>query len=256
MFGTFPWQMQPYCNVVTLTLTTIPAGFTLDGSDNQCGASTKGSATGIGVFNLDGSVGLNFTIVTSPGAKGVQVSAIVSPANGQGAWTDSVGNSGTFALFGNAPGLPVRPLPASGIGPAVITTTEIAAGAVGGTDINTAEVQARVSGVCASGQYVRGINANGTVVCEDLQTVNTGQVVIGSYAPGENVTNSNSERAFILVNLGGSNQQIPYYAERAVTVQAGVTYTYALKANQSAGSSVSQSCSGTYAVTLHAGTLP
>ena len=104
MFGTFPWQMQPYCNVVTLTLTTIPAGFTLDGSDNQCGASTKGSATGIGVFNPDGSVGLNFTIVTSPGAKGVQVSAIVSPANGQGAWTDSVGNSGTFALFGNAPG--------------------------------------------------------------------------------------------------------------------------------------------------------
>ena len=83
--------------------------------------------------------------------------------------------------------------------------------------------------------------------------MNTGQVVIGSYAPGENVTNSNSERAFILVNLGGSNQQIPYYAERAVTVQAGVTYTYALKANQSAGSSVSQSCSGTYAVTLHAG---
>ena len=84
----------------------------------------------------------------------------------------------------------------------------------------------------------------------------TGQVVIGSYAPGENVTNSNPEMAFILVNLGGSNQQIPYYAERAVTVQAGVTYTYALKANQSAGSSVSQSCVGTYAVTLHAGTLP
>lgn len=42
VFGTFPWQM-PYCNVVTLTLTTIPAGFTLDGSDNQCGASIKGS---------------------------------------------------------------------------------------------------------------------------------------------------------------------------------------------------------------------
>ena len=41
----------------------------------------------------------------------VHVSAGVSPANGQGTWSDDRGNSGTFAFFGNTAGLPPRPLP-------------------------------------------------------------------------------------------------------------------------------------------------
>ncbi len=108
VFGTFTWQMQPYCNNVTLTLTSVTGNFTLDGSDDQCGAAKKGSATGIGVFNPDGSVGLNFTIV-EPSGHVVAVAANVSPANGQGTWTDDADNSGTFAFFGATPGLPVRP---------------------------------------------------------------------------------------------------------------------------------------------------
>ncbi|MGE0360027.1 MAG: hypothetical protein AB7H93_04280 [Vicinamibacterales bacterium] len=110
VFGTFSWQMQPFCNRVTLTLTSVVPGFTLDGSDDQCGAATKGSITGIGVFNANGTVGLNFTIVASPSGQGVHVSAQVSPANGQGTWTDSSGNAGTFAFFAATPGLPARPL--------------------------------------------------------------------------------------------------------------------------------------------------
>lgn len=111
VFGTFSWQMQPYCNVVTLTLTSVTGNFTLDGSDNECGASKQASAAGIGVFNPDGTVGLNFTIVTSPSGQAIQVSASVSPATGQGTWTDSTGASGTFAFFANTPGLPARPAP-------------------------------------------------------------------------------------------------------------------------------------------------
>ena len=177
VLGTFSWQMQPYCNTVTLTLTTVPAGFALDGSDDQCGAATKGSATGIGVFNPNGTVGVNFTIVTSPGGKGVQVSAQVSPANGQGTWTDSVGNSGTFAFFGALSGLPLRPLPASGVAPATITATEIAAAAIGAAQINAAQVQARVSGACPPGQAMSGVNSNGTVACTSTQLT----TVRGSY---------------------------------------------------------------------------
>jgi C1q domain len=105
VFGTFSWQMQPFCNIVTLTLTSVTGNFTLDGSDDQCAATKKGSASGIGVFNPDGSVGLNFTIV-APSGQPLHVSASVSPANGQGSWTDSRGRSGTFAFFGNTPGLP------------------------------------------------------------------------------------------------------------------------------------------------------
>lgn len=165
VFGTFPWQMQPYCNVVTLTLTTTPAGFTLDGTDDQCGATNKASAVGVASFSATGNVTLNFSIVTAPAGKAVHVSAVVSPANGSGTWTDSVGNSGTFAFFGSVPGLPARPFPSSGLGASVITTTEIAAGAVGASDINTAEVQARVAGTCPAGQAITGVNANGTVTC-------------------------------------------------------------------------------------------
>jgi hypothetical protein len=108
VFGTFTWQMQPYCNRVTLTLTTVNGNFTLDGFDDVCGATKRSSANGHAVFNPDGTVGLNFTIVT-PTGQTVHVAASVSPATGAGTWSDDQGHSGTFAFFANAAGLPVLP---------------------------------------------------------------------------------------------------------------------------------------------------
>jgi len=165
IFGTHSWQMQPYCNVVTLTLSPSPAGARLEGTDSLCGASNLGSAIGMATGNSAGNVTLNFTIVTAPAARPVHVTAVVNLQNGNGVWTDSGGNSGTMAYGVNTPGLPVRPVPLTQIGPNVITTLEIAPGAVSGSDINTAEVQARVSGSCPAGQAMSGINANGTVTC-------------------------------------------------------------------------------------------
>lgn len=77
-------------------------------------------------------MGLEFTIVTAPAAKAVHVSASVSPANGSGTWTDSVGNTGNFDLGAPGAGSP-RPLPPSGVGPATITAVELAPGAVDAT---------------------------------------------------------------------------------------------------------------------------
>lgn len=182
VLGTFPWQMQPYCNVVTLTLTSTPAGgWTLDGSDDQCGATNRASAVGVGVFNGGGNVTLNFSIVTAPSARPVHVSAVVSPATGSGTWTDSAGNAGTFAFFGTTSGLPARPSPASGLPAGVITTTEIASGAVGASDINSAQVQARVNGTCPAGQAIAGIASDGTVSCVAIQA---GLAYVGSFTSG------------------------------------------------------------------------
>lgn len=63
------------------------------------------------------------------------MSAIVSPASGNGTWTDSVGNSGTFVFFAAVAGLPPRPLPASALVPGSIGTSELAAVAVTGAKV-------------------------------------------------------------------------------------------------------------------------
>jgi hypothetical protein len=51
------------------------------------------------------------------------------------------------------------------LAPNAVNTGNIVDGSVGLADINTAQVQARVSGNCAAGQYVRAIAADGTVTC-------------------------------------------------------------------------------------------
>lgn len=135
VFGTFSWQMLPYCNVVSLTLVNTPAGFTLQGTDDQCGAVNKAAAFGVASFSAAGTVTANFTIVAAPDGKPVHVSAIISPVNGNGTWTDSAGNTGSFALSGATPGLPPRPLPPSGLAVASVTAREIAPDAVTGLSV-------------------------------------------------------------------------------------------------------------------------
>ena len=109
VLGTFTWQMQPYCNRVSLTLTGTAGGFVAAGTDDLCGAPRRAGATGFVTFNPDGTVGLSIAIAPSAGGRPVDVAAVVSPANGRGTWSDSAGNSGTLVLDGATTGLPARP---------------------------------------------------------------------------------------------------------------------------------------------------
>lgn len=113
VLGTYPWQMQPYCNVVTLTLAATPTGFTLDGTDDQCGAASKAGVTGTAGFTAGGDVSLAFMIIAVPSARPLAVSATVNPTSGSGTWTDSAGNRGTFTMFGRSTGLAPRPVAAA-----------------------------------------------------------------------------------------------------------------------------------------------
>jgi hypothetical protein len=49
-----------------------------------------------------------------------------------------------------------------------ITAALIADNTIGLGQINTSQVQARITGTCAVGRYFRGVAADGTVLCEQL----------------------------------------------------------------------------------------
>lgn len=200
VFGVFTWQMQPYCNRITLTLKNTTAGFTLDGTDDQCGVS-RGSAYGVATFTPTGTVALNFTIVPAPAAKAIHVSAIVDPGTGSGSWTDSAGRTGTFAL-GAATGGATRPDPTTTLAAGSVTSAELADGAVTGAKVNSAQVQLRVSGTCPAGQQVMAVNANGTVQC-GVTTPGAGSIGTSQLADG-GVTAAKVDSAQVQLRVSSS----------------------------------------------------
>jgi hypothetical protein len=194
--GTFRWQLQPFCNVVTLSVRQEGAVYTLDGWDDQCGAGSAGSVAGTAFLNPDGTIGLGLTGATAPGAAPVMLYARLNLATVSGPWSDSAGNSGTFVFaLGPGTGGAPRPVPPNGIRPGSVTAAQIAPGAVGAVQIAAGTitgaqialgtitaaqlapgaVQVPIVGTCAVGQYLRGVAAGGAVICEPffVPTVST-----------------------------------------------------------------------------------
>lgn len=123
VIGTFRWQTEPFCNVVTLTVTQTGGVFTLDGFDDQCGAATRAAASGTAVPNPDGSIALGLTIVSAPEASPLHLTVPVNLATLSGTWRDSAGQSGPFR-FTPGPGSGGARRPSTGtLGPVVLPTT-------------------------------------------------------------------------------------------------------------------------------------
>lgn len=108
--GTFRWQLQPYCNVVTVTLVQEGAVYAADGYDDQCGAAQRAPLVGLATPNPDGTIGFGLHVVTVPGGRAIAIDARVTLPTASGTWSDSAGNAGTFAFGAATSGSP-RPAP-------------------------------------------------------------------------------------------------------------------------------------------------
>lgn len=110
---------------------------------------------GIGLIQIDATqVQARVSGVCASGEKVLSIAADGSV----GCAVDAIGGAGTVTNIASGTGLTGGPITNSG-------TLSIANGGVGIAQINSTQVQARVTGSCAAGEYLRGINADGTVAC-------------------------------------------------------------------------------------------
>jgi len=71
-----------------------------------------------------------------------------------------------------------------------VDSASVIDGSLGNSDINAAEIQRRVSGSCSSGQAMRAVNQNGTVVCGSLGTGTVTSIATGAGLTGGPITTS------------------------------------------------------------------
>lgn len=194
--GSFTWQLQPFCNRVTVNVRQDGSVYTLDGTDDQCGAAQTAPLVGVAALNPDGTIAFGLNIV-SPTGQSIPVQARITFATLSGTWSDAAGNGGTFAFGANTGGSPRPNTPATG---GDITGVAAGPGLTGGGTtgdvalaVDTTVVQSRVTTVCPEGQALRSINQNGTAVCEpvtgaaggDITSVNPGLGLTGGGEAGD-----------------------------------------------------------------------
>lgn len=132
--GTFRWQLQPYCNVLNVTVVQLGGQYQVDGVDDQCGGARAASVIGRAFPNVDGSIGFGLTTVTTPGGTPIHVDATVSPSTLSGTWRDSAGHQGTFTFTAGTPvSGPPRPVPPGGLAPGTVIGATGPTGPAGAT---------------------------------------------------------------------------------------------------------------------------
>jgi hypothetical protein len=165
-------------------------------------AAFRGSARWLAIEVRPGASTGAYTAISGRQELRPTPNALWSTAAADVAWTGVSGKPAGFAddvdddsggtVTGVATGAGLTGGPITGSGTVSVATGGIvsgmvANGAIGLNQINTAQVQARVSGTCPLGSYLRGVSAAGAVVCAPLPVahastpVENGAAVVGSY---------------------------------------------------------------------------
>lgn len=256
VIGTYRWQLLPYCNVMTLTITQQGAQYLLDGSDDQCGAA-QAAARGLAFLNPNGTVGFGFTIVTSGGLP-IHVDATLNVPSFGGTWRDSDGHAGTIFFLAGAPaqGQP-RPPASGGSGPVKATSFLPIAittdpnpnnapdlAALSFTAPFTGVAVASGTGYCNANSSSAGPSGSGMTIAVN-GAIPSGQLLLSYVSP---------------IGMPQSASSIsdskPWALQREFAVTAGVTYTASVKAIRTTSIAPPVSCAGNLQVRVHAGTLP
>ncbi len=214
VLGTFSWQLQPYCNRVSGTVTQVGGVYRLDAVDDMCGGATVVPVRGSISPNPNGTLSVGLEHV-APSGIALHTTATISLPSASGTWTDDQGHSGGFVLGGAIAGSP-RPLPSTALPDGSVTTAKlapdavdgarIAPGAVGAADVNSSEVQRRVTGVCAAGELMTAVNADGSVSCAAPPTGGGGDIT--AVLAGTGLTGgATTGNATLAVAFGGDGAQ-------------------------------------------------
>lgn len=140
------------------TVTSVATDATLTGGPITTSGTLGIAAGAVGTAQINNTeVQARVTGTCSSGQKVLSVNADGTVNCG----TDLTGGSGTVTSIGTGPSLSGGPITTSG-------TIDIAAGGVGLAQIDTSQVQARAAGTCALGSYLRGMNADGSLICTAL----------------------------------------------------------------------------------------
>ena len=108
--GTFRWQTQPYCNVISVAVTQTGGAYRLEGTDNGCEITPGASVIGMAFANPDRTIGGGLTVIAGPGGIVLHIDVTIVPAAGfSGSWRDSAGRNGTFLFAPTSVEGPVRP---------------------------------------------------------------------------------------------------------------------------------------------------
>jgi hypothetical protein len=143
--GSFSWQLQPFCNVLTLNVVQQGDVYLLDGYDDRCGEGDRAPVSGVATPSPNGNIYFGLAI-TNANTAHLHVSAAIELPSISGTWSDSSGYSGSFA-YNASTGGPGRPHVAHQVGSQVLVaragqTPVVAVRRAGGTLEAPAAVQA------------------------------------------------------------------------------------------------------------------